>query len=47
MCPSLTKNYATELINNGFVRYADSSQVDNLKTQLTKSFDIYENEILK
>jgi len=37
-------NYAMELINNGFLKYADSSQVDSLKTQLKNSFDIYDDE---
>ena len=41
------KNYATELIDNGFLKYADSSKVDSLKTQLTNSFDIYEDENFK
>ncbi|MCU7551355.1 hypothetical protein OCK74_19695 [Chitinophagaceae bacterium LB-8] len=36
-------SYATELIDNGFLKYADSSKIDSLKTQLTSSFDIYED----
>jgi hypothetical protein len=40
-------NYATELIDNGFLKYADSSKVDSLKMQLTNSFDIYEDENFK
>lgn len=35
-------NYATELIENGFLKYADSSKVDSLRTQLTNSFYIYD-----
>ncbi|HVX52259.1 MAG TPA: hypothetical protein VHB48_19015 [Chitinophagaceae bacterium] len=35
-------NDAAELINNGFLKYADSSKVDTLKTGLLNSFDIYE-----
>ena len=35
-------NYAKELIDNGFLKYADSSQVDSLRIQLTTSFDIYD-----
>jgi hypothetical protein len=34
---------ATELINNGFLKYADSSKIDSLKTQLRNSFDIYDD----
>jgi hypothetical protein len=41
------RNYATELIDNGFLKYADSLKVDSLKTQLTDSFDIYEDENFK
>ncbi|MBS1576493.1 MAG: hypothetical protein JST09_14410 [Bacteroidetes bacterium] len=40
-------NYATELIDNGFLKYADSSKVDSLKTQLINSFDIYDEENFK
>lgn len=36
------RNYATELIDNDFLKYADSSKVDSLKLQLTNSFNIYE-----
>jgi len=38
------ENYAIELINNDFLKFADSSKVDSLKTQLIKSFDIYDDE---
>lgn len=40
-------NFATELIDNGFLKYADSFKVDSLKTQLTNSFDIYDEENFK
>jgi hypothetical protein len=35
---------AIELINNGFLKYADSSKVDSLETQLKNSFDIYDDD---
>jgi hypothetical protein len=38
------ENIATELINSDFLKYADSSKVDSLKTQIKNSFDIYDNE---
>jgi hypothetical protein len=41
------RNFATELIYNGFLKYADSSKIDSLKTQLTNSFDIYEDDNFK
>lgn len=41
------RNYAAELIDNGFLKYADSSKVDSLKTQLINSFDIYEDDNFK
>ncbi|MBL7720850.1 MAG: hypothetical protein JNK98_02530 [Chitinophagaceae bacterium] len=41
------RNYAIELIDNGFLKYADSSKADSLKTQLTNSFNIYEEENFK
>lgn len=47
MPKSHIRNYATELINNGFLKYADSSMVDSLKVQLTNSFDIYEDKNYK
>ncbi len=40
-------NHAEELIANGFLKYADSSKTDSLKTQLTNSFDIYEDDNFK
>lgn len=36
-------NCATELIDNGFLKYADSSRVDRLKANLNDSFDIYDD----
>ncbi len=47
MLKSDNGNYAKELIDNGFLNYADSSKVDSLKTQLINSFDIYEDDNLK
>lgn len=41
------RSYATELIDNGFLKYADSSKVDSLKTQLVNSFGIYEDDNFK
>jgi hypothetical protein len=41
------RNYATELIDQGFLKYADSTKFDSLKTQLSNSFDIYEDENFK
>jgi hypothetical protein len=40
-------NHATDLINNDFLKYADSSRIDTLKSQLKISFDIYDEEIFK
>ena len=37
-------NYEVELINNDFLKYADSSKIDTLKTGLLKAFDIYEDD---
>jgi hypothetical protein len=37
-------SYATELIDDGFLKYADSSKIDTLKTQLINSFDIYSDD---
>lgn len=39
--------YADELIASGFLKYADQAKTDSLKTQLTKSFDIYDNANFK
>ena len=40
-------NHATELIDNGFLKYADNSKVDSLKIQIVASFDIYEEDNFK
>ncbi|GAB3013911.1 hypothetical protein GCM10027051_16480 [Niabella terrae] len=40
-------NYATELIDNGFLKYADSSRIDSLKANLDDSFDIYNDDNFK
>ena len=40
-------NHAKGLIDNDFLKYADSSKVDSLKTQLTKSFNIYDDDNFK
>ena len=47
MLKSDNSNYVKELIDNGFLKYADSSKVDSLKIQLTNSFNIYEDESFK
>ncbi|MGN6492899.1 MAG: hypothetical protein ACTHLE_12945 [Agriterribacter sp.] len=47
MFKSDKRNYATELIDNSFLKYADSSKVDSLKTQIENSFNIYEDENFK
>ena len=39
--------YATELINNDFLKYVDSSKYDSLKTKIKKSFDIYDEDNFK
>ncbi len=39
--------YATELIDNDFLKYVDSSKIDNLKTGLKNSFDIYNEDNFK
>ena len=39
--------YATELIDNEFLKFADSSKVDSLKTQLQNSFYIYDDDNYK
>jgi hypothetical protein len=40
-------SYATDLIDNGFLKYADSSKIDSLKAQLKNSFDIYADDNFK
>jgi hypothetical protein len=39
--------YAKELINNDFLKFADSSKIDSLKAQLINSFDIYSEDNFK
>ena len=39
--------YATELIDNDFLKYVDNSKKDSLKTELKKSFDIYDEDNFK
>ena len=39
--------YATELIENGFLKYADSLKIDSLEKQLRNSFDIYDDDNFK
>lgn len=41
------RNYATELLDNDFLKYADSSKVDSLKTQIINSFNIYKDDNFK
>src|SRR5690606_23233018 len=41
------RDYATELIENGFLKYADNSKVYSLKTELLNSFNIYEDDNFK
>ncbi|MFT4073467.1 MAG: hypothetical protein QM654_16270 [Dysgonamonadaceae bacterium] len=38
------RSFATELIDNDFLKYADSSKIDGLKAQLKDSFDIYDED---
>lgn len=46
--PKSDKNsYAVELIDDGFLKYADSSKIDSLKTQLANEFDIYSDDNFK
>ena len=40
-------HYAKELINNGFLKYADSSKIDSSKGHLSNSFDIYSDDNFK
>lgn len=39
--------YATELIDNDFLKYVDNSKIDSLKTKLKNSFDIYNEDNFK
>jgi len=40
-------NSAIELIDNDFLKYAENSKVDSLKTQLRNSFDLYDDDNFK
>jgi hypothetical protein len=40
-------SYAIDLIDNDFLKYADSSKIDSLKAKLTNSFDIYADDNFK
>lgn len=37
-------NYGTQLYDHGFLKYADPTKLDTLKTALIDSFDIYEDD---
>lgn len=39
--------YGKKLIDNNFLKYADNSKIDSLKTQLISNFDIYDEDNLK
>ena len=39
--------YGKKLIDNDFLKYADNSKIDSLKTQLISNFDIYNDDNLK
>src|SRR5262245_30888129 len=41
------RNYSAELIDIGYLKYADSSRLDSLKTELTNSFNIYDDDNFK
>jgi hypothetical protein len=45
--PKSDSNYATKLIATDFLKYANKSKVDSLKTQLRSSFDIYDDDNFK
>lgn len=47
MQKSDNNNHGVELIDNGFLKYADSSRIETLKTQLIDSFDIYSDDNFK
>jgi hypothetical protein len=40
-------NHSKELIDNDFLKFAENSKVDSLKTKLNSSFDIYDEENYK
>ena len=39
--------FATKLIDNDFLKYADKSKIDSLKIQLKSSFNIYDDDNFK
>jgi hypothetical protein len=39
--------YGEKLIDNDFLKYADNSKIDSLKSQLISNFDIYDDDNLK
>ena len=41
------KKYATELLGNEFLKYADSSNIDKLSAEIKTSFNIYDEENYK
>jgi len=41
------RDYATELIENGFLKYADSLKINHLKMEITNSFNIYNDDNYK
>jgi len=45
--PKSDSIYATELIDQEFLKYADSSKINSLKAQLKTSFDIYDDDNFK
>jgi hypothetical protein len=47
MLESDKTKYATELIENDFLKYADSVKVDSLRTNLINRFDIYDEHNFK
>ncbi len=40
-------SYATKLIDNGFLKYADTTKLDSLKNHLVTAFNIYDDAIFK
>lgn len=40
-------NHSQELIDNGFLKYADTARLDSLRTQISRSFNIYDEDNFK
>jgi hypothetical protein len=40
-------NHAQELIDNGFLKYADTARLDSLRLQISRSFNIYDEDNFK